>query len=57
MSAALTLSLTCTIQPELSSGLTVFVVQFMRPGKDAMTPLPPWRACELKPVASGDVNR
>ena len=57
MSAAFTLSLTCTIQPELSSGLTVFVVQFMRPGKDAMTPLPPWRACELKPVASGDVNR
>ena len=57
MSAALTLSLTCTIQPELSAGLTVFVLQSMRPGKDAMTPLPSLSACELKPVASADVNR
>ena len=37
MSAAFTLSLTCTIQPELSFGLTVFVFQSMRPGKDCPT--------------------
>ena len=35
MSAASTLLLTCTIQPELSFGLTAFVFQSMRPGKEA----------------------
>ena len=57
MSAAFTLSLTCTIQPELSFGLTVFVFQSMRPGKDATTPLPSWSACELNPLSPCDVNR
>jgi len=56
MSAAFTLLLTCTMQPELSFGLTVFVFQSIRPGKDAITPLPSERACELNPLSPADVN-
>ncbi len=57
MSAAFTLLLTCTIQPELSFGLTVFVLQSRRPGKDATTPLPSETAGALNPLPPSDVNR
>ena len=48
---------TWTIQPELSFGLTVFLLQSMRPGKEATTPLPSETACELNPLSPSEVNR
>ena len=59
MSAALTLPLTWTIQPELSLGFTVggVVVQSIRPGNEAITPEPSANAGELKPSPWSEVNR